>query len=104
MAQTSTAGATRRAALPTRQEWILLFLLIGLGIAAHSLSPTFLAPAAQIELSTHIWELALLALPMTLIILTAGIDLRHRLDHLPLRRRLRPAASNPIFPCRSAPD
>jgi len=64
-----------RAALPSRQESVLLILLLGLLITANVLSPTFLAPAAQLELSTHVWELALLALPMTLIILTAGIDL-----------------------------
>lgn len=64
-----------RAALPSRQEVVLLALLLGLLLTANALSPTFLAPAAQMELSTHVWELALLALPMTLIILTAGIDL-----------------------------
>ena len=42
---------------------------------AGRLSPAFLSAPAQVELSTHVWELALLALPMTLIILTAGIDL-----------------------------
>jgi len=58
-----------------RQEALLLLLLIGLVLMAGRLSPAFLAAPAQIELSTHVWELALLALPMTLIILTAGIDL-----------------------------
>ncbi len=58
-----------------RQEAVLLLLLIGLLALAWHLSPNFLAVPAQIELSTHVWELALLALPMTLIILTAGIDL-----------------------------
>ncbi|MCX7012895.1 MAG: ABC transporter permease, partial [Candidatus Sumerlaeota bacterium] len=42
---------------------------------AWRLDPAFIGLAAQIELSTHIWELALLALPMTLIIITGGIDL-----------------------------
>ncbi|MGA1014909.1 MAG: ABC transporter permease [Limisphaerales bacterium] len=37
--------------------------------------PTFLQWEVQKELSTHIWETALMALPMTLIILTGGIDL-----------------------------
>lgn len=64
-----------RAALPTRQEVVLLALLVGLLALANALSPSFLSSRAQIELSTHVWELALLALPMTLIILTAGIDL-----------------------------
>lgn len=62
-------------ALPSRQEWVLLGLLGIVFFLAWRLNPDFLAPAAQIELSTHIWELALLAIPMTLIILTAGIDL-----------------------------
>ena len=34
--------------------------------------PAFLSLPTQVELSTHVWELALLALPMTLIIITAG--------------------------------
>ena len=58
-----------------RQEAVLLLLLVGLLLTAGRLSPAFLAAPAQVELSTHVWELALLALPMTLIILTAGIDL-----------------------------
>ena len=61
--------------LPGRQEIVLLALLAGLLAAAYRLSPDFLTARAQWELSTHVWELALLALPMTLIILTAGIDL-----------------------------
>ena len=63
------------ARLPARQEIVLLVLLVGLLLLAGRLSPDFLSARAQIELSTHVWELALLALPMTLIILTAGIDL-----------------------------
>ena len=64
-----------RSALPSRQESVLLLLLLALLGTACALSPRFLAPAAQVELSTHVWELALLALPMTLIIVTGGIDL-----------------------------
>ena len=58
-----------------RQEAVLLALLVALLLTAGHLSQAFLAAPAQAELSTHVWELALLALPMTLIILTAGIDL-----------------------------
>ena len=58
-----------------RQEAVLLLLLVGLLLTAGHLSPAFLSAPAQAELSTHVWELALLALPMTLIILTAGVDL-----------------------------
>jgi len=39
------------------------------------MDPTFVSFETQAELSTHMWELALLALPMTFIIISAGIDL-----------------------------
>ena len=68
-------GSALRGILPSRQEIVLLVLLAGLLGLAYALSPNFLTPTAQIGLSTHVWELALIALPMTLIILTAGIDL-----------------------------
>ncbi len=56
-------------------EIILGGLLAALLIVAGNLEAGFMKPATQLELSTHMWELALLALPMTLIIITAGIDL-----------------------------
>lgn len=56
-------------------ETVLLVLLIALMVAARSVEPVFASLETQIELSRHIWELAILALPMTLIIITAGIDL-----------------------------
>lgn len=56
-------------------EWILLALIgLVLGLAA-LLDPVFLSKNVQLELSSEIWELALLTLGMTLIIITAGIDL-----------------------------
>jgi rhamnose transport system permease protein len=58
-----------------RHEAALAVLLAALLGAAWRLEPAFVGAAAQIELSTHVWELALLALPMTFIILTGGIDL-----------------------------
>jgi len=64
-----------RAVLPSIQELVLIVLLLGLCGMAYHLSPDFLGQRAQVMLSTHVWELALLALPMTLIILTGGIDL-----------------------------
>lgn len=68
-------SARLRPLLPSRQERVLI-LVLGAGLfVASRLSPNFLSARAQVELSTHIWELALLALPMTLIIITAGIDL-----------------------------
>jgi rhamnose transport system permease protein len=53
-----------------------LLVLVGAVLVWAGVSdPAFLSARAQVELSSHVWELALLALPMTLIILTAGIDL-----------------------------
>ncbi|CAG0986797.1 Autoinducer 2 import system permease protein LsrD [Phycisphaerales bacterium] len=48
--------------------------LILFGFAAW-LEPSFIAPATQRDLSLHAFELALLALPMTCIIVSGGIDL-----------------------------
>ena len=56
-------------------EMILGGLLLALLLVAGRLESGFLKPVTQLELSTHVWELALIALPMTLIIVTAGIDL-----------------------------
>ena len=56
-------------------EVALLALLGGLLVVARLMAPDFLAPNAQIEMSTHVWELALLALPMAFIIVSGGIDL-----------------------------
>jgi rhamnose transport system permease protein len=44
-------------------------------LVAGRMSPDFVAPGTQAELLSHVWETALLALPMTLLILTGGIDL-----------------------------
>jgi ribose/xylose/arabinose/galactoside ABC-type transport system permease subunit len=58
-----------------RYEMILLGLLaVVLGMAG-VLDPTFLSVNVQAELSNEMWELALLTLGMTFIIITAGIDL-----------------------------
>ncbi len=58
-----------------RHETALLFLLAALLIYANITDPEFLKPSAQISLLDNLWQLALLAVPMTLIILTGGIDL-----------------------------
>ncbi len=58
-----------------RHEIVLAILLGALLIVASQLEVMFAKPSIQLELSTHVWELALLALPMTLIVITAGIDL-----------------------------
>ncbi|HTS20139.1 MAG TPA: ABC transporter permease [Verrucomicrobiae bacterium] len=56
-------------------EVVLAALLVGLLTWAGIVEPQFVRLPSQVELSTHMWELALLAMPMTLIIITAGIDL-----------------------------
>ncbi|OGV66418.1 MAG: hypothetical protein A3K19_27810 [Lentisphaerae bacterium RIFOXYB12_FULL_65_16] len=56
-------------------ETVLAGLLVALLVTAGWLEPAFVRPGTQLELSTHAWELALLALPMTAVIITGGIDL-----------------------------
>lgn len=56
-------------------EATLVALLIGLLAAAGRMDPGFVQAGTQIGLSADMWELALLAVPMTLIIITAGVDL-----------------------------
>ena len=63
------------AGFPYWHEVVLAFLLIGLMVVAGFLDTRFVQPRRQLLLSTHVWELALLALPMTFIIVTGGIDL-----------------------------
>ncbi len=58
-----------------RHEFVLAALLAGLLVGAGILDPLFVAGATQLKLSENIWEMAILALPMTLIIITGGIDL-----------------------------
>lgn len=56
-------------------ELVLALLLVALLIVAGIVKPEFLNLRGQLLLSRHLWEFALLALPLTLIILTGGIDL-----------------------------
>lgn len=60
---------------PYWHEAVLAFLLLVFIIVMGFAEPAFVSWQTQMELSTHIWELALLAIPMTLVIITAGIDL-----------------------------
>ncbi|MEW6253547.1 MAG: ABC transporter permease, partial [Planctomycetota bacterium] len=53
----------------------LALLVVPLLMLAGRLDPAFLRGATQVELLSHSYELALVALPMTLIVITAGIDL-----------------------------
>jgi rhamnose transport system permease protein len=67
---------TRTATNPFGLHEVVLVLLLAavLGVAAW-LDPAFVAPRTQLDIASHALELALLALPMTLIIITGGIDL-----------------------------
>lgn len=56
-------------------EVVLLVLLLVLLYVAESLVPGFTNWQSQLYLSRHLWEFSLLALGMTLIILTGGVDL-----------------------------
>ena len=57
------------------RELALLALLIALIAFAWSVEPAFVSARAQSLLSSHIWELAIVALPMLLIVVSGGIDL-----------------------------
>jgi rhamnose transport system permease protein len=64
-----------RSGFPYWHELVLVALLAGLMIYASISRPAFVRIGTQVELSADLWERAILALPMTLIIITAGIDL-----------------------------
>lgn len=56
-------------------EAVLMLLIVLLLVTAGWLQPNFLQLKSQLLLSRHLWELAILALGMTLIIIIGGIDL-----------------------------
>ena len=56
-------------------ETVIGVLLLVVLLVAGWLVPGFLKPHSQLLLSRHLWEFAILALGMTLVILTGGIDL-----------------------------
>jgi rhamnose transport system permease protein len=57
------------------QELVLFALLVGLLAWARSVEPLFVTLSTQMELASHMWIIALVALPMLLIIISGGIDL-----------------------------
>lgn len=65
----------RVRSFPLWHEVLLALLLAALLAAAGQLMPSFLQPRSQLLLSRQLWEFAILALGMTLIIITGGIDL-----------------------------
>lgn len=56
-------------------ETVLAALVVGLLAYAYRFEPSFVTLKAQLDLSAHSWESALMALPMLLIIIAGGIDL-----------------------------
>ena len=58
-----------------RYELTLFVLLVGLMGIAGWLMPSFVNPRGQLLLSKHLWETAIIAVAMTPIIITGGIDL-----------------------------
>lgn len=58
-----------------RRELILAVLLVALLGTAWALEPRFVTLRAQGILAAHAWELAILAVPMLLIVISGGIDL-----------------------------
>jgi rhamnose transport system permease protein len=71
-----TASDRTRVRAPSLvHEGVLAALVVVVMALAWTLDPSFVAPGTQLELSRHAADLALLALPMTLIIISGGIDL-----------------------------
>jgi rhamnose transport system permease protein len=62
-------------AFPFWHELVLVALLVAVIAYAYVVSPGFLSRENQRVAASQAWELAILTLPMTLIIITAGIDL-----------------------------
>ncbi len=61
--------------LPIGKEAVLAAVLVGVSVCMAALSPRFLSIQNLLEMTRHFVEIGLMALPMTLIIITAGIDL-----------------------------
>jgi rhamnose transport system permease protein len=64
-----------RAAFPYWHEAVLAALLAGAVFLAGVLEPRFVEPSVQVRLAGDAWPMALVALPMAMIVITAGIDL-----------------------------
>lgn len=56
-------------------EAVLAALAVALMLYAGAVDPTFVSMRAQALLSTHVWELAIVAVPMLLVVISGGIDL-----------------------------
>ena len=71
------SGGGRRAwtRMLARWEMLLLVALLGLIVLGNSLSPFFLTPGNFANLLAALMEVAIMAMPMTLIVILAEIDL-----------------------------
>ncbi|GAK58221.1 ribose transport system permease protein, RbsC [Candidatus Vecturithrix granuli] len=58
-----------------RWEWLLVVLLVFVGLINTNISPYFLNTVNLFDMTFNFMEKGLMALPMTMIIITAGIDL-----------------------------
>ncbi|MDY0091671.1 MAG: ABC transporter permease [Candidatus Vecturithrix sp.] len=58
-----------------RWEWLLVILILLVGIINTNISPYFLNVANLFDMTFNFMEKGLMALPMTMIIITSGIDL-----------------------------
>ena len=65
----------RQKLAPFTHEILLALVLAGLMIAAAFIDPLFVTRNTQQGLLSHVWDVAILSLPMTFIIITGGIDL-----------------------------
>ncbi|MBI4978657.1 MAG: ABC transporter permease [Spirochaetes bacterium] len=62
-------------ALLLRFETFLAIVAVLMFVVFAVVAPDFMKPETQLSLSSHMWEMGLLALMMTLIIVSGGIDL-----------------------------
>ncbi len=69
------AGLRRWMRALTRWETLLLVALLGLTVLGNALSPFFLTPGNFANLVAALMEVAIMALPLTLIIILGEIDL-----------------------------
>jgi rhamnose transport system permease protein len=72
---TAANGQPRLVRLLARWETLLVLALVGLIVLGTSLSPFFLTPGNFSNLIAALMEVAIMALPMTLIIVAGEIDL-----------------------------
>lgn len=65
----------RRALAAAGKEAVLVAILVCVAVAMSALSPRFLTAYNLLQMTRHFVEIGLIALPMTLVIITGGIDL-----------------------------